>query len=249
MVPNIFKSVSQEKYEQIAGTNWPVYDIFAYSDYIDPIVFEELKQFFKLEQDSDDILQSESKYDNLLEKNYFQVCHSKKVLEIGPSTGRHTKLICNNRPSEFHVIEADKKCIPYLKKIKVDKLINDDIFHVLTKEEKFDVVVCFGVLYHLPNSLYLLELIVNYNSPNFILLDCVNDDQEIKTLPEIANKSGQRQTRKNWKSCGLNLVLPFKDINLALTNLGYTCAQKHKLEIKNLFEKSNSWIAMFEKNR
>jgi 2-polyprenyl-3-methyl-5-hydroxy-6-metoxy-1,4-benzoquinol methylase len=247
MIPNSFKHLTEEEYNKIVGTDWPSYNNFVYSDFIETDQHNELKSFFKESDDIKTVISKFESYKNLLNEHYFNVCKGKRVLEIGPNNGIHSKIICENEPLEFTVIEADSICVTELEKYKIDNIIVDDVFQVLNKKLKYDVVICLGVLYHIPHALHLLELIVNYNDPDYILLDCVNDARTLEAKDEKVNISGNRQVIAGWKDCGLNIVLPLQTINAAMENLGYICVQKHNLKISEYFPKSNSWLSMYNK--
>jgi hypothetical protein len=125
----------------------------------------------------------------------------------------------------------------------IDKVVKDDAWVCINQENLFDVVVCFGLLYHHHSSLQLLEQIVNYNKPKYILLDNV----EVHLLTpgvEPVNDLGDRQVASEWKHAGINIVYPFSTINQALSNMGYELTQVDKLKY-DWFSKSNSWVALW----
>lgn len=184
-------------------------------------------------------------YYNNIDKHYFGVCSNSSVLEIGPFNGYHSKLIASHRPSYFECIEGNPSCKSVLESIPgIDKVIIDDIW-LKRDQQPFDVVICFGVLYHHHSPLHLLELIVNLNTPKYILLDCVTAEHPLAFLKEDVNLPGARQVRPNWKHCGTNLKAPFFIINQSLDNMGYNLVQAHKLQT-DWFPKSNGWVALWE---
>lgn len=197
------------------------------------------------------VIDNDNSYIDILQTKYFPNCTGKVVLEIGASIGYHSKLISENFPKYFEVIESNENCYELLKKNeKIDNIIIDNVFSVLRDYKKFDIVVCFGVLYHLPHSLHLLELIVNYNNPDIIMLDSYIENQ-IRSIPEPINEPGHRYVNKNWKTCGVNIILPFENIDLCLSNLGYKLKEQDFLNISYgpIYEtsKNNSWLALWEK--
>ena len=185
----------------------------------------------------------------LMSDEYFSICQGKSVLEIGPHNGIHTKLITKHNPTYLELIEPDTKQSKELKSIVgVDNLIVDDAFFVLKDKRPIDVVVCCGVLYHLHSPLYLLELITNHCSPEYIILDCATDQKSISFLCEEDNVSGNRQLITNWRSAGYNLVAPFNIINQAMNNMGYTLIKNHELgEDIEWKSKENFWNGLWKR--
>lgn len=191
---------------------------------------------------------SESEYYDFINTNYFNIIKQSSVLEIGPFNGHHSQLIVDNGPNYFEVIEGDKQACQFLKKISgINNIIHDDVMQNLISPRPFDVVVCFGVLYHLHSPLHLLELIVNYCDPEYILLDCVMEQEQLSFLHEQTDISGSAQTRNGWKTCSKNLVIPFLIYLDAMKNLGYTLDLVDRVQIKNYRPKTNSWVARWKK--
>jgi hypothetical protein len=190
----------------------------------------------------------ESDYYDFINTNYFNIITQSSVLEIGPLLGHHSKFIIDNGPTYFEVIEGDEKSCQYLKTIPgINSVIHDDVMQNLTSSKPIDVVVCFGLLYHLHSPLHLLELIVNHCDPEYILLDCVMEQGELAFLYEKTNVPGNAQTRNGWKTCSKNLVIPFLIYLEAMKNLGYTLDLVHRVKIKDYRPKTNSWVARWKK--
>jgi hypothetical protein len=179
--------------------------------------------------------------------DYFTVCKDKAVLEIGPNGGVHTDLIIKQVPKYLELIEPDIN-IHYINTIdEVDDIIINDIFFVLANPHPIDVVVCCGVLYHLHSPLYLLELITNNCDPEYIILDCVVDQNNISFLIEEDNKSGNRQIMPGWKSAGYNLVAPFAIINQSMCNMGYELIKHGEIRSCEIKSKENFWVGLWKK--
>lgn len=186
-------------------------------------------------------------YYEFIDKIYFDICKNSRVLEVAPFSGEHTKLLVKHNPTYLECIEGDSNLLPVLKKIQgIDKVVIDDVW-LRSEVIPFDVVICFGLLYHHHSALHLLELFVNLNSPKHIMLDCVTAEHPLAYIPEDINVAGSRQIRRNWKQCGLNFKPPFFIINLAMANMGYTLKKVHKLQT-NYLPKSNGWVAHWEIN-
>lgn len=179
-------------------------------------------------------------------RSYFNVCYNKRILEIGPFTGHHTKEIIKNSPAHIEVIEGYSPAVSTLQTIQgINKITQGDALQELVDIGNFDIVICFGVLYHLHSPLHLLELIVNNCRPTYIMLDCVFEKDAISVLPESINVAGSCQTQPNWKSCGVNIVLPFLTYKECLEKMGYELTRANLLNITSI-SKNNSWIATWK---
>jgi hypothetical protein len=185
-------------------------------------------------------------YYSQIDKNYFDICAGAKVLEIAPHAGNHTKLIAKHVPLYLECVEGDAIHQSIIKNIPgVDKVVVEDIW-LRVDNTPFDIVICFGLLYHHHSALHLLELLVNYHSPKYIMLDCLTAEHPLAYLPESVNVSGFRQIRPHWKHCGVNLKPPFFIVNMSMANMGYELKKTHKLQT-SYFPKSNGWVALWER--
>ena len=203
---------------------------------------------YNIQTDAPIFLGSESDYYDFINANYFNILKQRSVLEIGPFDGHHSKLIVDNGPSYFEVIEGNEQACQILKKISgINNIIHDDVMQNLISSRPFDVVVCFGVLYHLHSPLHLLELIVNYCDPEYILIECIMEQGKSSFFYEQVNIPGYAQTRNGWKSCSKNLAIPFSTYLDVMKNLGYNLDLVDRLQIKNYPAKADSWVARWKK--
>jgi hypothetical protein len=180
---------------------------------------------------------------------YFPVCQGKRVLEIGPLGGDHSKLIVKHAPSYFEVVEGWKGAIKQLLNIPgINQVTHNDIMHELSDHPKqFDVCVCLGVMYHLHSPLYLLELMVNKCQPTCIILDSTHLNTKLTTYAdEDDNQPGNRQTTKRWKSCKLNICVPFHLFNQSLHRMGYQLELVDLIAVGPGQTKQDSWMAMWK---
>lgn len=188
----------------------------------------------------------------------FTVIENKTVLEIGPFTGNHTYFLREFKPKSITLVEPNIYGVNKLtRKYPEYEVIHDDIMLFLEKPRKFDVVMCFGVLYHLHSPLYLLELIANRCDPDFILLETttgntagnqfVNNSSILRY--EDDNTLGNRYTVNNWKSVKMHLNIYQSVIDEALKNLGYDNFYQHNLYgVENICEsKTNSYVNGYKK--
>ena len=180
-----------------------------------------------------------------INKSYLTVCQNKTVLEIASSTGEISQHIVKQNPKTLTMIDPGFSNSP-IKETGTIKFISDDVYHWLPTAPQIDVVVCFGLLYHLHSPLHLIELIVNYCDPETIILDNVVAPHPLAFNQESINISGSRQIRKGWKYCPFNMPTPFFIINQSLDHMGYRLTKSHHLRC-NVFPKSNSWVASWTK--
>jgi SAM-dependent methyltransferase len=187
---------------------------------------------------------TQNEYYQFINENYFGVCKNARVLEIGAQVGEHTRFILDQGPQYVECIEPHRECAQDLKSVPlIDTVVEGDAWLCINQENLFDVVVCFGLLYHHHSSLHLLEQIVNYNKPKYILLDNV-EVHSLTSNVEPVNNLGDRQVANEWKHAGINIVHPFSTINQALSNMGYELTQVDKLKY-DWIAKSNSWVALW----
>ena len=183
---------------------------------------------------------------NSIDHDYLAVCQGKKVLEIASSDGKIARRILQHNPLSLVMVE------PYY---SPDVPLRDSVKHVLddinlwlSEPRPAEVVICFGLLYHLHNSLHLTELIVNYCDPETIIFDNAVAPHPLAFGYESNNIPGSRQTTAQWKYAPFNLVPPFFIINSSLDHMGYELVKSHHLRY-NFFSKSNSWVAEWRKKR
>ena len=193
-----------------------------------------------------DVFENIQEYYDFCREDFFKIANKLSVLELGAAGGDHSIEILKQQPTNLTVIEGDSNVIPFLKRIKDLTIIHDDVMLAVNNVGVFDVVVCLGVLYHLHSPMQLLELVVNYCKPKFLILDCVFESQQIQFLSEEINVAGSCQSRQGWKSCRVNLVAPFLTYVQVLDNLGYNLSKVNRISVKNNYFKSNSWMAMWE---
>jgi hypothetical protein len=183
---------------------------------------------------------------NSIDHNYLTVCRGKRVLEIASFDGKIARRVLQHNPLSLVMVEPyTSPDIPLSDNIKH---VSDDINLWLSKPRPAEVVICFGLLYHLHNSLHLTELIVNYCNPETIIFDNVVAPHPLAFIHEGNNVAGSRQTPSGWKYAPFNLTPPFFIINNSLDHMGYDLVKSHHLKF-NVFSKSNSWVAEWRKKR
>lgn len=242
-----YKSISELDYNDIRGPDWPDYHDFVKNSNIPSFVIEELQQMLAEPTPQSVFSGTNKDYLNFLFDEYFHVLQQKRVLEIGPNQGDHIKTIQKTNPIYHEAIEANKKFVDKLTtQYPTVNVLHADIFDVLSTYKKFDVTVCFGVLYHFHSPLHLLELIVNNTDPEFVLIDCVCAPDNLKFNNEDVNMYGNRFSVNNWKTANFNLVVPFEIVSQSMKHMGYSLVKKSMLNINDNLSKSNSWIGMWK---
>jgi hypothetical protein len=189
-----------------------------------------------------------NEYHETIAKEFFNVCSNKTVLEIAPFKGHQTQAIIKHPIKSLLLVEPNKEANKRLIELFPSAtIINDDIFNVYHNKFLVDVVVACGLLYHLHSPFYLLELIANQSSPEYIILDSVHQEA-IRIDNELPNIAGNRfTTSRTWKSINYHIDIPFEYIDQALTHLGYKRVSKIDLADLNVLTKENSWMAIWQK--
>jgi hypothetical protein len=184
-------------------------------------------------------------YNEWVEKvnqNYLDICHDKTVLEIASGEGLIGQKILDHRPRQLTLIDP----APVAKAITGAEFISDDVSQWLNQYRPMDVVICFGYLFHIHNSLQLIESIVNYCNPETIILDNVIAPHPLAFNEETIGRPNNRYVRQNWKYSPYNLAVPFFIINKSLDHMGYSLVKTHKLKFE-IFPKTNGWVASWQK--
>ena len=184
-------------------------------------------------------------WSNSINQNYLAVCENKTVLEIACWNGDISRRIVEHNPKFLTLLDPGIDKSPLMESASI-KFVKDDVHHWLPTASPVQVVICFGLLYHLHSPLYFLELLVNYSDPETIILDNVVAPHPLAFNIETNNMPGQRQVRKDWKYCPFNMPTPFFIINQRLDHMGYQLDKSHHLKCEP-FPKSNSWVASWTK--
>ena len=180
---------------------------------------------------------------------YFYVVKDSTVLEIGPATGWFTHTLDKCNPSKIVSVERYDDFFMELSQLfstnsKIE-LINDDIFYYLMHNKpQYDVVVALGVIYHFTDPIGLLEKIVNYSKPKYIILD---SPDSILDIVEEPGNPGDRQTEQGYVSSCLSVVVPVETQKKVLENYGYSLIKHEELGRFDIQSKEQSTIMLFEK--
>ena len=171
---------------------------------------------------------------------YLDVVSDRTVLEIAAQDGDIAREILKYRPKQLTMVEFDPACKP----VAGAEFIHDDVFKWLPSATTRDVVICFGLFYHLHSSLHLLELMVNHCKPQYLLLDSVLTAPPLTFYKEPTNVPGYRWVPDNWKTAPFVMNVSFDVINESLYHMGYDLIKTHKIH-SEWYAKSNSWVAQW----
>ncbi len=100
-------------------------------------------------------------YEDFLTNEVFPLVKGKSVLELGALNFRITDCIKNAGASHVETVDP-------FGKTTFRGTAND---YYNTTVDKFDVVTCMGLLYHLHSPFHLLELIINKSEPDTLIVE------------------------------------------------------------------------------
>jgi len=113
----------------------------------------------------------------------FGSIEGRKILELGPLEASHTWLLEQHGPSEIHAIEANKlsylRClvVKELVELKTAKFYLGDFNKWLENvEQRYDLVVASGVLYHMDDPIGLLERIAKRTDAFYLWTHYMSDE-------------------------------------------------------------------------
>lgn len=99
----------------------------------------------------------------------------KEILEVGPLEGMHTFMLHQQSPRKIDAIEANRLC--YLRCLITDQILRldranfflgDAMEWLERHEERYDLIVASGVLYHMSDPVKLLELMASHSDALFL---------------------------------------------------------------------------------
>lgn len=114
----------------------------------------------------------------------------KRVLEIGPKHGLHTKWISKQKPEEITIVELyNKKGLSWLKKIKSPIIEKRGWFQEIELDGPYDLVLFAGVIYHNLDQMGMLMKIHKLLKKDGIMVfessTCRNDDFREECVIEV----------------------------------------------------------------
>lgn len=170
----------------------------------------------------------------------------KNILEIGPLEGMHTYMLHQQGPRKIDAIEANRLC--YLRCLITDQILKLDRANFLLGdamewlercEQKYDLIVASGVLYHMSDPAKMLELMASRCDTLFLWTHYYN--------PNAMPKSDVRHRPFTGKEVlkpvhGLNIRLYERQYHNASRNASFCGGPKnlhywmHKQDILDLLK-------------
>tara|TARA_Y100000385_G_scaffold157285_1_gene163052 strand:+ start:199 stop:771 length:573 start_codon:yes stop_codon:yes gene_type:complete len=187
-------------------------------------------------------------YDELL-KETFSLCKDKSVLELSTFRNLHSNIIKTFAHS-WQGVEPDQR---FAGPNTFTGTAND-FYRSNIGEQEYDIVICFGLLYHLHSPIHLFEQIINKSKPKTIIIESVNT-VGITYHEEEFNTSGNA-------FCDEDITIPMPwnitctaDITTKiLDSVGYKyvggMVNYNNLEIEKEYGKSKKdcWLGIYEKS-
>lgn len=187
-------------------------------------------------------------YNELLEET-FSLCKDKSVLELATFENRHSRII-KGLASSWQGVEPDQR---YAGPNMFTGTAND-FYRSKMGEQEYDIVTCFGLLYHLHSPIHLFEQIINKSKPKTIIIESVMSDPLVYEHEEF-NTPGNAFCDKDittpmpWKLTGTADVT-----TKVLDSVGYKYVgglkDYNNIEIDTEYQssKKDCWLGIYEKS-
>jgi hypothetical protein len=160
----------------------------------------------------------------------------RRVLELGPLEASHTYMLHMQRPALIRAIESNK--LAFMRCLVVKNLLDLDAAHFMLGDfqkwleisnERYDLIVASGVLYHLADPVRLIELMSARSDALYIWSHYFNNAEmpegDVRRLPF----SGEVQARQ------------FEDLSIRLHKRSYHGAWKDKAFCGGIYDE-HSWM-------
>ena len=187
------------------------------------------------------------KYLDWAEFEYFHIANGKNVLEFGPFSGLQTEIILKNKPLFYMGVEpnTDKSFDALVETVKYHYwgstegkgkgVVFPGTANDFYKEQKehYGVVFCCGLLYHLHSPQDLLEKIVNYNTPEFVVISSTHIDTDMFQEYEskyLENSFGRVVEHDIPNPIRLSLLLSSETVKQMMKSMGFLCIKEHTAE-------------------
>jgi hypothetical protein len=187
-------------------------------------------------------------YNEFLEET-FSICKGKNVLELATFNNRHSRII-KGLANSWQGVEPEQRFAGP----NMFTGTANDFYSSKIGEQEYDVVTCFGLLYHLHSPLHLFEQIINKSKPKTIIIESVIT-VGISCQEEEFNTSGNAFCDKD-----ITIPMPWNitctaDITTKiLDSVGYKyvsgMVNYNNLEIEKEYGKSKKdcWLGIYEKS-
>lgn len=157
-------------------------------------------------------------------KDSYKIVENLNVLELASCHGEHSNIILSHNPLSLTITEPHPVNYKKLKELFPNlTILQEDAYDTLSKDTKFDVVVCCGLLYHFHSPLYFLELVANNAQPKYFILETFVGYNTF--VPEEVNVHGNRIVLNNKKYIKTSMRLQKKTLLDSMNDLGYKCIE------------------------
>ena len=186
--------------------------------------------------------------DILRKEDIFACANNNTVLELAANGGWHSRLIYENNPEKLVCVEPDEFFKEPLYDTFASQHKNIECFwdtyneYLQKEEEKFDVVVCCGLLYHLHSPLDCMEKIINIHQPKTLIIE--NFDVDVEVLNEEDLDLCGNAFTDNTKHIPYNFFIPMTKWKEILSKVGYNCIKEYKWSEYNVKHSSKEPAVM-----
>lgn len=192
------------------------------------------------------------KYLDWAEFEYFHIANGKNVLELGALSGLQTEVILNNKPLSYMGIEpnTDKSFDMLVKTVTGKGTVYQGTANDFYNEDKkhYCVVFCCGLLYHLLSPQDLLEKIVNYNTPEFVVISSTHVDSDTFQIYEnkyLDNSFGRVTEHDIPNPIRLSLLLSSETVKQMMESMGFTCIKEHSADEVSKIWKTDAGVPYY----
>jgi len=160
----------------------------------------------------------------------------RKILELGPLEGVHTYMLDKHKPAVIHAIEANKlsfmRCLITKNLLGLDSarfMLGDFRQWLEHSEERYDLIVASGVLYHMTDPVQLIELMSRRSDALYLWTHYFDDTQMPEGDPRRQAFTGEVVAR------------PFADLTIHLHRRSYHSAWRDQAFCGGMYDE-HSWM-------
>lgn len=188
-------------------------------------------------------------YNEFLEET-FSLCKDKSVLELATFRNLHSRII-KGFASSWQGVEPDQRFAgPNMFTGTANDFYNSKI-----GEQEYDVVTCFGLLYHLHSPMHLFEQIINKSKPKTIIIESVHVKVDAALQDEEFNTSGNAFRDKDITTpIPFSLTTSCHIVDKVLDSVGYKYVSglknynNIKIDAEYGTSKKDCWLGIYEKS-
>tara|TARA_R110002012_G_scaffold281189_1_gene470192 strand:- start:419 stop:832 length:414 start_codon:yes stop_codon:yes gene_type:complete len=131
----------------------------------------------------------------------------------------------------------------------------NDFYSSKIGKQEYDVVTCFGLLYHLHSPMHLFEQIINKSKPKTIIIESVHVAVDAALHDEEFNTSGNAFRDKDIITpIPFSFTTSYHTINQVLDSVGYKYVSglknynNIKIDAEYGTSKKDCWLGIYEKS-